>query len=168
MTASNKRFPPGVPIEPRRVSQRVSFEDIERVYRDNRKEFKKEYGDVYRTAYLTGIATWLVVVFLASKGCWEDTCGPSLVMTTGAFFFVMVSLGLAHWVSKRSFPVNNAWVDIVPQVEGMSPYNMSFYRLWLRQKGYITLEEARRFMVSERRHQKQVRKEEVWRPAKPA
>lgn len=144
-----------------------SWEAIEAAYLVNKKEFKKEYGDVYKTAYLTALATWLVVVFLASKGCWEDTCGPSLLMTTGAFLFVMVSLAIAHWVSKRSFPVNNDWVDTVARGQGMSPYNMSFYRLWLRQKGYITLDQARRFMVSERRHQKQMTKEEAWRPLKP-
>jgi hypothetical protein len=145
-----------------------SFDDIEAAYRANKKEFKREHGDVYKTAYLAAIATWLTVVFLASKGCWEDTCGPSLLMTTSAFLFVKVSLGIAHWVSKRAFPVNNEWVDAVAKGQGMSPYNMSFYRLWLRQKGYITLEEARRFMVSERRHQKQRIKEEAWRPLKPA
>lgn len=144
-----------------------SFEDIETAYKVNKKDFKREHGNVYKTAYLAATATWLTVVFLASKGCWEDTCGPSLLMTTGAFIFVTVSLGIAHWVSKRSFPVNNDWVDAVARGQGMSPYNVSFYRLWLRQKGYITLEEARRFMVSERRHQKQVTKEEAWRPLTP-
>lgn len=150
------------------TSTNKSFDEIEKAYTANKKEFKREYGDVYKTAYLAATATWLTVVFLASKGCWEETCGPSLLMTTGAFLFVMISLAVAHWVSKRSFPVNNAWVDIVARGQGMSPYNMSFYRLWLRQKGYITLDEARRFMVSERRHQKQRIKEEAWRPAKPA
>ena len=143
------------------------FDNVENTYRENKKEYKREYGDVWRTAYLTAVATWLVVVFLAYKGCLPDTCGPSLLMTTGAFVFVMVSLGIAHWVSKRAFPVSNAWVDAVGRAEGLSPYNMSFYRLWLRRKGYVTLEEARRFMVSERRHQKQHRKEEAWRPATP-
>ncbi len=143
-----------------------SFADIEAVFAANKKEFKREYGDVYKTAYLTAVTTWLVVVFLASKGCWEDTCGPSLLMTTSAFVFVMASLGIAHWVSKRSFPMNNRWVDIVGRVDGLSPYTMSFYRLWLRRKGYVTLDEASRFMVSERRHQKQARKEEAWRPLK--
>ena len=45
----------------------MSSEDVESTYKDNRKEFKKEYGDVYRTAYLAAIATWLVVVLLAVK-----------------------------------------------------------------------------------------------------
>jgi hypothetical protein len=142
----------------------MSFEDVERAYKDNRKEFKKEYGDVYRTAYLAAIATWLVVVLLAARGCVEDTCGPSLLLTTGAFLFVLVSLGIAHFVSKHSFPMSNDWVDAVAHADGLSPYNMSFFRLWLRRKGYITLDEARRFMVSERRHQGQRTKEEAWRP----
>jgi hypothetical protein len=144
-----------------------SFDDIETAYRENKREYKREYGDVWRMAYLTAIATWLVVVFLAGKSCLPDTCGPSLLMTTGAFVFVMVSLGIAHWVSKRAFPVSNSWVDAVGKATGLSPYNMSFFRLWLRRKGYVTLEEARRFMVSERRHQKQHKKEEAWRPLKP-
>jgi len=153
---------------PKKAAGGYTFADIEAAYAANKKEFKREYGDVYKTAYLTAVTTWLVVVFLASKGCWEDTCGPSLLMTTSAFIFVMASLGIAHWVSKRSFPVSNRWVDIAGRVDGLSPYTMSFYRLWLRRKGYITLDEAHRFMVSERRHQKQARKEEAWRPIKPA
>lgn len=152
----------------RKAARAYGFADIEAAYDANKKEFKREYGDVYKTAYLTAVTTWLVVVFLASKGCWEDTCGPSLLMTTSAFVFVMASLGIAHWVSRRSFPVSNSWVDVVARVDGMSPYNLSFYRLWLRRKGYVTLDEARRFMVSERRHQKQARKEEAWRPLKPS
>jgi len=150
----------------KKAAKGPSFADIEASYAANKTEYKREYGDVYKTAYLTAITTWLVVVFLASKGCWEDTCGPSLLMTTSAFLFVMTSLGIAHWVSRRSFPMSNHWVNTVARVGGMSPYNLSFYRLWLRRKGYVTLDEARRFMVSERRHQKQARKEEAWRPMK--
>ncbi len=144
----------------------MSSEDVESTYKDNRKEFKKEYGDVYRTAYLAAIATWLVVVLLAARGCVADTCGPSLLLRMGAFLFVLISLVIAHFVSKRSFPMSNDWVEAVAHADGMSPYNMSFYRLWLRRKGYITLDEARRLMVSERRHQEQRTKEEVWRPGK--
>lgn len=141
-----------------------SFEKIEDAFTVNRKEFKREYGDVWKTAYLTAIATWLVVIALAANNCLDDTCGLSLLMTTGAFVFVMVSLGVAHWVSKRHFPMNNAWIDAVGRSEGLSPYSITFYRLWLRRKGFVTLEEAQRFMVSERRHQKQRIKEEAWRP----
>ena len=141
-----------------------SFEKIEDAFTVNRKEFKREYGDVWKTSYLTAIATWLVVIALAANNCLDDTCGLSLLMTTGAFVFVMVSLGIAHWVSKRHFPMNNAWIDAVAGSQGLSPYSISFYRLWLRRKGFVTLEEAQRFMVSERRHQKQRIKEEAWRP----
>ncbi len=78
-----------------------SFADIEAAFAANKKEFKREYGDVYKTAYLTAIATWLVVIVLAANRLLDDTCGLSLLMTTGAFVFVMASLGIAHWVSKR-------------------------------------------------------------------
>lgn len=141
-----------------------SFEEIESAFAVNTKEFKREYGDVWKTAYLTAIATWLVVIALAANNCLEETCGLSLLMTTGAFVFVMASLGIAHWVSKRHFPMNNAWIDAVSRSQGLSPYSITFYRLWLRRKGFVTLDEAQRFMVSERRHQMQRIKEEAWRP----
>lgn len=140
-----------------------SWEAIETAFKSNQNDFKREYGDVWRMAYVTGLATWLVVIFLAGSNCFEDTCGLSVLMTTGAFLFVMFSLGIAHWVSKWHFPVCNAWIDAVAHAQGLSPYNLSFYRLWLRRKGYVTLEEAKRFMVSERRHQMQSTKEEAWR-----
>jgi hypothetical protein len=146
-----------------------SFDDVEHTFKANQREFKREYGDVWKVSYLTAIATWLVVVVLAANNCLDDTCGLSLLMTTGAFIFVMVSLFVAHWVSKRHFPMNNAWIDAVGRSQGLSPYTISFFRLWLRRKGFVTLEEAKRFMVSERRHQKQRVKEEAWRPpVKPA
>jgi hypothetical protein len=140
------------------------WEAVEIAFKSNQKDFKKEYGDVWRTAYLTAVATWLVVIFLAGSNCFEDTCGLSVLMTTGAFLFVLFSVGIAHWVSKWHFPMCNAWIDAVAHSEGLSPYNLSFYRLWLRRKGYVTLEEAKRFMVSERRHQKQRTKEQAWQP----
>ncbi|MGB0128881.1 MAG: hypothetical protein WBP72_14680 [Rhodocyclaceae bacterium] len=140
------------------------WDAVEKAFASNKKDFKREYGDVWRTAYLTAVATWLVVIFLAGSNCFEDTCGLSVLMTTGAFLFVLFSVGIAHWVSKRHFPICNAWIDAVARSEGLSPYNLSFYRLWLRRKGYVTLEEAKRFMVSERRHQKQRTKEQAWQP----
>ena len=34
-----------------------SFDDIETAYREIKREYKREYGDVWRMAYLTAIAT---------------------------------------------------------------------------------------------------------------